>query len=102
MTTDIEIYIVVLFGCNSIANHMWVPKTYIFINREEAFEFYKNHAPSLEDVNNRAKIQPIYHPNYDNEYIIECIMQVHGYIYGDRTCSEKPYGAKISRHIIKI
>lgn len=95
---EIEIYSVVLFGCNSTPNDMWVPKTYIFMNKEEAFKFYKDHSPSLEDTNNRAEIQL---PSLSDDYI-ECIMQVHGYFDGDGTCAKRPYGAKISCHRVTV
>jgi len=94
-----EIYVVVIFGCNSTGNDMWVPETYVFTDKEEAFTFYHKNAPSLDDQDNcRAEKQPVY-PKSD---YIDAIMQVHGYLDGDMSCAKRPYGAKISRHIIKL
>lgn len=51
-----EIYSVVLFGCNSTPNDMWVPSTHLFTNKDDAYAFYRARAPNLHDPDNRAKL----------------------------------------------
>lgn len=91
-----EIYSVVLFGCNSTANDMWIPTTHLFTDKEKAYEFYRAHAPDLHDPHNRAEE---YGSNRDQ---LEAIVQVAGYHYGDEMCAKRPEGAVISKHIVLL
>lgn len=43
--TPQEVYIVTSFGCNSGYNEMWPPKSKLFLNAEEAYEYYLSIKP---------------------------------------------------------
>lgn len=40
MATDLHIYVVTEFGCNSSHNDMYPPATKAFMSKEQAYEYY--------------------------------------------------------------
>ncbi len=99
------LYIVTVYGCNSSPNDMWTPKSKIFINYEDAYNYFLSQAPSLNDEYNKAS--KYRNSNYNiedttnNYIIIENIVQIAGYHNGDGNCAKRPYGAVIARSIIQ-
>jgi hypothetical protein len=92
-----EIYVVVNFGCNSSANDMWIPNTYVFTDKEEAFKCYQDCAP---DLNDRENIAERYEGNTTYRAYMEAIVQKGGYLSGYGNCAKRPYGAAIYKHTL--
>ena len=92
-----EIYSVVLFGCES-TGAMRIPETYLFTNREKAYEFYRAHAPDLDDPYNRAEE---YEGTHDEWEAIVQLTSYHAYNSEDwMKYAKRPEGAVISKHIV--
>lgn len=89
-----DIYIVVSFGCNSTASDMWIPETFVFTDKEKAYECYHQLCPDLNDTYNRAE------KKLGEKNCIESIVQIAGYAYGDNTCAKRPSGTSIYKHTI--
>jgi len=85
-----EVYVVTLFGCNSTPNEMYAPTTVVFSDRQTAYQHYRRHAPSLNDVYNRAE-----RTTFESG---ECIIQLCGYPQMDR--AKRPFGVSISKEKI--
>ena len=84
-----EVYVVTGFGCNSTPSDMYPPNTWVFTDREKAYQCY--HAPSLTDMDNLAE-RTILESG-------ECIIQLCGYPYeADR--AKRPYGVSITKEKI--
>jgi len=86
-----EVYVVTEFGCNSTPSDMYPPTTWVFTDREKAYQCYHDHAPSLTDMDNEA------------EQIMlksgECIIQLCG--YPSEPCrAKRPYGVSITKEKI--
>lgn len=93
-----DIYSVVLFGCNSSPSDMWIPMTYIFYDKEEAYTFYHKNAPSLNDKYKRASH---YTGSKTGDYL-EAIVQDPGFHYNEEDCyAKRPEGAVISKHVVQ-
>lgn len=102
-------YVVTLFGCNSTANDMWIPITYLFSNFEKAYACYLNNKPDENDRDNYAeKYTPLFDPiEYSKpgaSFVIESCKQTAGYhacaFDGERSeysYAKRPYGAVITR-----
>ncbi len=98
------VYIVTVYGCNSTPSDMWIPKSNIFVNYEDAYSYFLDVAPPLNDESNKAKqfINNKYDDkNITKDYIvIENRVQIAGYHSGDGNCAKRPSGAVISRSIV--
>jgi hypothetical protein len=98
------VYIVTIYGCNSTPSEMWIPKSKIFVNYEEAYSYFLQFAPSLDDEWNKADkfINTNYNPeDMTNDYIIiENRVQIAGYHYNGGNYAKRPKGAVISKSII--
>ena len=100
------IYIVTHYGCNSSSHHMWIPKSKLFVNYDEAYNYFLKISPSLNDGQNIAQqyINSKYsHDILDDEYIvIENRVQLSGYLEGNENCAKRPEGVVISRSRLRI
>ena len=100
------VYIVTIYGCNSTPSDMWIPKSNLFVNYEDAYSYFLKVAPPLDDECN--KVKQFINSNYDAENItkdyivIENRVQIAGYHCDQGNCAKRPSGAVISRSIIKI
>jgi hypothetical protein len=86
-----EVYVVTEFGCNSTPSDMYPPSTWVFTDREKAYQCYHDHAPSLTDIENMAE-RTILKSG-------ECIIQLCGYPYEDNR-AKRPYGVSITKEKI--
>ena len=100
------IYIVTHCGCNSSSHHMWIPQSKLFINYDDAYNYFLQISPSLNDKENIAEqyINSKYNPNkFDNEYIvIETRVQSGGYLEENNNCAKRPEGVVIARSKLGI
>jgi hypothetical protein len=100
------VYIVTSYGCNSTPSDMWIPESKLFINYEDAYSYFIKQSPSLNDKYNEAEqyINTSYNiEDITKDYvIIENRVQIAGYPSGNDNCAKRPYGAVISRSIIKL
>ena len=84
---------------------MWTPQTKLFINYEEAYNYFLKISPLLNDEENIAEqyINSKYnHDNLDDEYIvIENRVQTAGYLEGNENCAKRPEGVVIARSRLK-
>ena len=100
------IYIVTEYGCNSTPSDMWCPDSKLFVNYEEAYDYFLKVSPSLDDqsniaeqfINNKYKKENI----TDDYIIIENRVQIAGYHSGNGNCAKRPEGALIARSVIKL
>lgn len=91
------LFIVTVYGCNSTPSDMWIPKSNIFTNYEEAYEYFLKVSLRLYDedyevfkfINSQYKEDDM----TDDYVIIENIVQSYD--------MKRPEGAVISRCIIK-
>jgi len=89
------VFIVTIYGCNSTPSDMWIPKSKLFENYEDAYSYFLKVSPSLDD-----ETEQIINNNYNAEditkdyIIIENRVQIAGY-------AKRPEGSVISRSIIK-
>jgi hypothetical protein len=90
-----EVYVVMLFGCNSRASHLWIPETWVYNNYNEAYDKYLYVRPDPNDKENIATIIRL--DNGD-----EACIQDPGYHEGNSNCAKRPYGAKIEKRKISI
>lgn len=97
------VYIVTIYGCNSTPSDMWIPRSKLFMNYEEAYAYFLKVSPYLDDKNNIAEkfVNPVYNEeDITEDYIvIENRVQIAGYHYGDGNCAKRPVGAVIARSI---
>ena len=78
-------------GCNSTPSNMWTPNSKIFLNYHQAYEYFLDMSPSLDDNDNIAK--QFINTEYKDEYIvIENRVQIAGYHNGEGNCAKRPYG----------
>lgn len=95
------IYIVTHYGCNSSANDMWTPRSTLFENYDEAYNYFLEISPSLDDEQNIAKqyINSFYNHEslYEGYIVIENRVQSYGYLEGDMTCAKRPEGVVLAR-----
>lgn len=49
------VYIVTNYGCNSTPSDMWIPKSKLFINYEDAYSYFLELSPSLHDEYNKTE-----------------------------------------------
>jgi hypothetical protein len=101
------VYIVTYYGCNSTPSDMWTPISRPFVNYEDAYAYFLEVSPSLEDESNVAEqhINSSYkHGEINEDYIlIENRVQIAGYHSGNGgICAKRPEGAVIVRSVIKI
>jgi len=106
MSDNPFIYIVTLYGCNSSPSDMWTPESKIFVNYEEAYGYFLEVSPSLDDEDNMAErfINGCHkeEQDADKDYIvIENRKQIAGYHFEERGCAKRPAGAVIARSIIR-
>lgn len=104
------IYIVTSYGCNSDPSSLWTPCSKLFNNFDDAYEYFKNVCPDTDDIYNKTKsyINESYYNNpklyesinSDNYIIIENIVQIDGYHYGDENCAKRPFGTSIGRYTL--
>lgn len=105
MNTQV-IYIVTQYGCNSTPGDMWTPKSKIFTNYKNAYDYFLKVSPSLDDKYNNA--EQYVNKNYEEkeltgEYtIIENRVHSAGYHDGVANCAKRPMGAVIARSIINF
>jgi hypothetical protein len=100
------IYIVTIYGCDSSPSAMWIPQSKLFVKYEDAYSYFLKKAPSLDDEWNKAEkyINSSYNPeDITKDYvIIENRVQIAGYhYYSEDIYAKRPFGAVISRNIIK-
>ena len=102
---NLVVYIVTTYGCNSSPSDLWTPENRVFVNYDDAYCYFLKVAPSLDDEYNRAEkyINSSYnHEDIKKDYIlIENRVQIYGYHSGEGNCAKRPFGAVISRSIIK-
>lgn len=100
------IYIVAEYGCNSTPSIMWCPTSKLFVNYEEAYDYFLKVVPSFDDeynnaeqfINNKYKKENI----TDDYIIIENRVQIAEYHSRDGNCARRPEGALIARSVIKL
>ena len=97
------IYVVTEFGCNSSGHCMWTPRSRVFTIYEDAYKYFLDVAPSLDDDDNRATQKTITRTYYDEKVskkevyiVIEERVHTPGYLDGDGTCAKRPRGAVIA------
>lgn len=94
------IYIVTQYGCNSTPSDMWTPESKLFINYDEAYAYFLEVSPSLDDEYNTAEqfINSKYKEEITKDYIvIENRVQITGYDCEERyRYAKRPQGAVIS------
>ena len=99
------VYIVTTYGCDSSPSDMWIPQSKSFVNYDDAYSYFLKVAPDLNDEWNKAEkyISSSYNPeDITKDYvIIENRVQIAGYHSGVDNCAKRPFGAVISRSIIK-
>ena len=97
------VYIVTQYGCDSTPSAMWIPKSKLFNNYLEAYEYFVKCSPSLDDIDNKATqyVNRGEYENTDKEYIvIENRVEIAGYHDGDTgCCAKRPRGAVIAKII---
>jgi hypothetical protein len=75
---------------------MWTPKSKLFINYNEAYNYFVENSPSLNDNENVAEqyINSKYNADNNNnkEYIV-----LYGYLEGIPNRAKRPYGTLIAR-----
>jgi len=99
------VYIVTIYGCNSTPSDMWIPKSKLFVNYEDAYSYFLKVSPDLDNEENKAEqyINNKYNAeDISKDYIIiENRVQIAGYHDGYGNCAKRPEGAVISRSIMK-
>ena len=99
------VYIVTHYSCNSTPSDMCTPNTKLFSNYQEAYAYFLQISPPLNDKYNKA--EQFRNNKYEdadiNVYInIELRVQIAGYHCGEGgTCAKRPQGAVIARGIIQ-
>lgn len=99
------VFIVTHYGCNSSPSDMWIPRSTIFTNYDEAYSYFLTISPNLNDEQNKA--EQFVNLTYNHEdltqenIIIENRVQLAGYCYGYGDYAKRPYGVVIARSIIK-
>jgi hypothetical protein len=96
-------YIVTKYGCDTTPSSMRIPKSKFFLSYNDAYKYFLDEAPDLNDIYN--KTNKYVNTNIDsdiesnNEYIIiENRVQIGGY---EETCAKRPYGVVIAKCNIK-
>lgn len=98
-------FIVTHYDCDSTSSEMWVPTSKLFTKYEEAYSYFLEVSPDLNNEENERATQTVnlqfnYNYNYclkSKEYVvIENRVQIGGYHYGDMSCAKRPYGAVIA------
>ena len=96
-----SIYIVTEYGCNCSLNDMWIPRSRLFINHADAYEYFISRSPSIDDkyIYYKMATQYVncsYDPNSDNkEYTI--IEDRHQLVGEDWNYAKRPFGALVAR-----
>ena len=106
MSDNPFIYIVTRYGCNSSPSDMWIPESKIFLNYEEAYDYFLEVSPSLDNKDNMAEqfINGCHKEEQDEDkdyIVIENRKQVAGYHFEERGRAKRPVGAVIARSIIR-
>ena len=107
--TEIELYTVVHFGCNSTPSDMWIPRTRVFTDKDQAYKYYHSICPPYNpDKDNDDDDEDDDEDDYEKSRLYkldnggECIMQVWGYSEGCANRAKRPYGALITVDKIKL
>ena len=85
---------------------MWIPKSKLFVNYEDAYSYFLEVAPPLD--NEWIKAEHFINNNYNAEditkdyIVIENRVQIAGYHCDINNCAKRPEGAVISRSIISL
>jgi hypothetical protein len=105
--TEIEVYTVVHFGCNSTPNDMWIPRTRLFTDKDQAYTYYRSICPPYDedwwnddDDDEDDYYEKAYRCNLDNGG--ECIIQDWGYHEGYPNRAKRPYGALITVNKVSL